>query len=80
MEHRIYNVSTVRLMRFLYALGFEKEGYIAPSGKENWRFLWSDDLARALDFYHVMRKRNKELAICRMEEDTSCRRKSVNAE
>lgn len=33
-----YNVSSVRLMRFLYALGFEKESYINSKNKENWRF------------------------------------------
>lgn len=73
MEQRIYNVSTVRLMRFLYSLGFEKESYIAPSGKENWRFVWSDSLGEALDFYHYMRKKNKELAICHMVEGTNSR-------
>lgn len=78
MEHRIYNVSTVRLMRFLYSLGFEKESYIAPSGKENWRFAWSERLQESLDFYYYMRKQNKELTICHMEEGTSSLRKSVN--
>lgn len=80
MEQRIYNVSTVRLMRFLYALGFEKESYIAPSGKENWRFVWSEDLGEALDFYHYMRKKNKELAICPVEEDTKYQSKKRSAE
>ena len=69
MEQKFYNVSTVRLMRFLYSLGFEKESYISPSGKENWRFLLSDNLRESLDFYHYMRKKNKELALCRTEED-----------
>lgn len=58
MERRIYNVSSVRLMRFFYALGFEKESYISPSGKENWRFEWSSTLQESLDFYHTMRKNN----------------------
>lgn len=66
MEQRIYNVSTVRLMRFLYSLGFEKESYIAPSGKENWRFVWTDELKEALDFYYYMRNKNKELTICQI--------------
>ena len=78
MEQRIYNVSTVRLMRFLYSLGFEKESYIAPSGKENWRFVWSDDLGEALDFYHYMRKKNKELTICHTEEDAASQKRNAN--
>ena len=80
MEQRIYNVSTVRLMRFLYSLGFEKESYIAPSGRENWRFVWSGNLSEALDFYHYMRKKNKELTICHMEEGTALQKRNANGE
>ncbi len=54
-----YNVSSVRLMRFLYALGFNKESYINSKGKENWRFKKSNDLQESLDFYFYMRKKNK---------------------
>ena len=59
MEKKFYNVSSVRLMRFLYALGFQKESYLNNNGKENWRFIYDDNLSEALDFYHRMRKRNK---------------------
>lgn len=59
MEKKYYNVSSVRLMRFLYALGFQKESYLNNNGKENWRFIYDDNLSEALDFYHRMRKRNK---------------------
>lgn len=59
MEKKFYNVSSVRLMRFLYALGFQKESYLNNNGKENWRFAYDDNLSEALDFYHRMRKRNK---------------------
>ena len=59
MEKKYYNVSSVRLMRFLYALGFQKESYLNNNGKENWRFIYNDNLSEALDFYHRMRKRNK---------------------
>jgi hypothetical protein len=45
-------------MRFLYALGFKKESYISPSGKENWRFENTDDLQESLGFYHYMRNKN----------------------
>lgn len=46
-------------MRFLYALGFQKESYLNNNGKENWRFIYDDNLSEALDFYHRMRERNK---------------------
>lgn len=58
MGIRWFNVSSVRLMRFLYALGFEKESYLTKQGKENWRFKWSEDLEEALSFYRLMRSRN----------------------
>jgi hypothetical protein len=59
MDKNYFNVSSVRLMRFLYALGFNKESYISPSGKENWRFIMTANLQEALDFYYYMRKKNK---------------------
>lgn len=60
MNKKIYNVSSVRLMRFLYSLGFQKESYFNNKGKENWRFVYDDNLSEALNFYHQMRKRNKQ--------------------
>lgn len=59
MNNNYYNVSSVRLMRFLYALGFDKESYINSKGKENWRFKKSDDLQESLDFFFYMRKKTK---------------------
>lgn len=56
---KYYNVSSIRLMRFLYALGFEKESYINNKQKENWRFIKSDALQEALDFYYYMRNKNR---------------------
>lgn len=56
---KYYNVSSVRLMRFLYSLGFDKESYVNLKGKENWRFNKSKDLKEALDFYFYMRNKNK---------------------
>ncbi len=50
-----YNVSSIRLMRFLYSLGFEKESYINSKGKENWRFEKSPKLMECIDFYHSIR-------------------------
>lgn len=59
MEEKYFNVSSVRLMRYLYALGFEKESYINKNNKENWRFKKSESLEEALDFYYVTRKNNR---------------------
>lgn len=59
MEKKYYNVSSVRLMRFLYALGFDKESYFDKNNKENWRFLINEDLLKSIDFYHEIRKKNK---------------------
>lgn len=59
MNKKYFNVSSVRLMRFLYALGFDKESYISPSGKENWRFVMTANLQEALNFYYYMRDKNK---------------------
>lgn len=56
---KFFNVSSIRMMRFLYSLGFDKESYINSSGKENWRFYKSDNLQEALDFYFYMRSKNK---------------------
>ena len=58
-SQKYFNVSSVRLMRFLYSLGFNKESYINSNGKENWRFEKSNDLQESLDFYFYMRKKNK---------------------
>ena len=60
MDNDYYNVSSVRLMRYLYALGFDKESYINNKGKENWRFKKSNELQEALDFYFYMRNKTKE--------------------
>ena len=59
MEKKYYNVSSVRLMRFLYALGFNKESYFDKNGKENWRFIIDNNLIESLDFYRTMRNKNK---------------------
>ena len=59
MEKKYYNVSSVRLMRFLYALGFNKESYLDKNQKENWRFVVDENLIESIDFYHYMRNKNK---------------------
>ena len=46
-------------MRFLYALGFQKESYFNNEGKENWRFIYDKNLSESLNFYHQMRQRKR---------------------
>ena len=58
---KYFYASSVRMMRYLYALGFEKESFINQSGYENWKFLHSETLQECIDFYFAIRKRNKEL-------------------
>ena len=58
MEKKYYNVSSVRLMRFLYEIKNKKESYLNKSGKENWRFIIDDNLIESLNFYHNMRNKN----------------------
>lgn len=53
-----YNVSSVRMARFLYCLGFDKESYIDKNGKERWRFEKTDLLMEAVVFYKQMREKN----------------------
>ena len=59
MIKKYYNVSSIRMMRFLYALGFNKESYINKKGKENWKFEKSNDLQEALDFFFYMRNKHR---------------------
>ena len=60
MNNKTYfNVSSVRLMRFLYSLGFEKESYYTKNNKENWKFEKTPKLQESLDFYFYMRNKNK---------------------
>lgn len=59
MNNNFFNVSSIRLMRFLYSLGFEKESYINSHGKENWRFARTKNLEEALEFYFYMREKNR---------------------
>lgn len=59
MSENYYNVSSIRLMRFLYALGFKKKSYINSKGKENWRFEKSNDLQESLNFFYYMRNKHR---------------------
>lgn len=52
---------SVRLMRFLYGLGFDKESFINENGEENWLFDKGEELQESLDFYFYMRKNLQKL-------------------
>ena len=54
-----FKCESIRLCRFLYGLGFEKES-IFYDGHEAWLFEKSDDLQKSLDFFFIMRKNLKE--------------------
>lgn len=49
----------MRLYRFLYSLGFEKESKFDENQKEYWLFERSQDLQKSLDFFFSMRKKTK---------------------
>ena len=53
-----YNVSSMRMMRFLYLLGFDKESWFDKNNKERWRFEKTDSLLEAVSFYKKMRQQN----------------------
>lgn len=54
-----FKCESVRLCRFLYSLGFDKESKFNREGKEYWLFDWSQELQNSLDFFFVMRKKLK---------------------
>ena len=54
-----YKCESVRLCRFLYSLGFDKESRFDENRKEYWLFERSQDLQKYLDFFFNMRKRTK---------------------
>ena len=56
-----YTATSLRLMRFLYGLGFDKESFINENGIENWKFEKSEELQESLDFFFYMRKKLREL-------------------
>ena len=54
-----YKCESIRLCRFLYSLGFDKQSKIDQNGKEYWLFKRSDELQIALNFFFSMRKKVK---------------------
>lgn len=59
MNKNKYRCESVRLCRFLYGLGFDKES-IEYNGQEAWLFEKSDELQESLDFFFIMRKKIKD--------------------
>ena len=55
-----YRCESVRLCRFLYGLGFDKES-IEYKGQEAWLFEKTNELQESLDFFFYMRKKIKNL-------------------
>lgn len=53
-----YRCESVRLCRYLYGLGFDKESIISD-GHEIWLFERSSELQESLDFFFYMRNKIK---------------------
>ena len=53
-----FYVTSTRLMRFLYSLGFNKESFYV-NGIEKWKFVKTKELMESVHFYNYMRKKNK---------------------
>lgn len=58
MKNKYFIASSIRLMRFLYSLGFDKKSFINDKGYENWKFEHTDELQEALNFYFEFRDKN----------------------
>jgi len=70
-----YVCESVRLCRFLYSLGFDKES-IYIDGQEKWAFDRNQELQDSLDFYFNMRKKLKEYRLKGVNENA----KNTNGE
>lgn len=57
-----YRCESVRLCRYLYSLGFDKESII-NNEIENWLFERSPELQESLDFFFYLRKKLKDKRI-----------------
>lgn len=54
-----FKCKSVRLCRFLYGLGFNKESIIDKDGNEFWLFDKTKELQESLDFFFYMRNKLK---------------------
>ena len=55
-----FKCESIRLCRFLYSLGFEKESRFDENKKEYWLFERSKKIKKSLDFFFCMRRKQKE--------------------
>lgn len=55
-----YKCESIRLCRFLYSLGFDKESRFNEKNKEYWLFERSPELQKSLDFFFSMRRKQKK--------------------
>ena len=51
-----FKCKSVRLCRYLYSLGFNKESKYDKNENEYWLFEKSNELQKSLDFFFIMRK------------------------
>ena len=58
-RNKYFKVTSIRLCRFLYSLGFNKMSAFNKNNNENWLFEKSDELQESLDFYFYMRNKNR---------------------
>lgn len=58
-KDKYYICESIRLCRYLYSLGFDKQSKF-NNDKEYWIFEKSDDLQKSLDFFFSMRKRTRK--------------------
>lgn len=73
-----YKCDSVRLCRFLYSLGFDKESKYDKDKKEYWLFERSQDLQKSLDFFFSMRKRTKYLGVNDANEQKNYNRRIIS--
>lgn len=57
-----FTCGSIRLSRYLYSLGFDKESIIV-NGQENWLFDKSPQLQEALDFFFYFREKIKNKGV-----------------
>ena len=60
-KEKYYRACSLRLMRYLYGLGFDKTSDFY-NGKESWIFERSPELDEALKFFFYMRKKIRDKA------------------
>lgn len=70
MKKNKFRCESIRLSRFLYSLGFDKESVI-NNDKENWLFERSPELQECLDFFFYMRKKLKNQRIKGVNENAN---------